>query len=216
MYMNQLTIIGFTGQDAELHYTQNGTPVTTLSVATKESWKNDQGEWQSRTEWHRVVAFGKLAEYAKTLPKGSHLLVQGPLRSREYEKDGLKLRVTELRADSIGKLDRAVRREDGDARPERVRASTGVRWSSAGLPISRYRRDHINHSCVNEGETRSARPSHPAFRLSRSCLALGTDLLWLSSKAGRLLVPGRSRVPESENTRGLQPQRWNREALEFA
>jgi hypothetical protein len=71
MYMNQLTIIGFTGQDAELHYTQNGTPVTTLSVATKESWKNDQGEWQSRTEWHRVVAFGKLAEYARTLPKGS-------------------------------------------------------------------------------------------------------------------------------------------------
>ena len=73
MYMNQITIIGFTGQDAELHYTQNGTPVTTLSVATKESWKNAQGEWQSRTEWHRVVAFGKLAEYAKTLPKGSHL-----------------------------------------------------------------------------------------------------------------------------------------------
>jgi hypothetical protein len=66
MYMNQLTIIGFTGQDAELHYTQNGTPVTTLSVATKESWKNDQGEWQSRTEWHRVVAFGKLAEYANS------------------------------------------------------------------------------------------------------------------------------------------------------
>src|SRR5262249_36535446 len=86
----QLTIIGFTGQDAELHYTQNGTPVTTLSVATKESWKNDQGEWQSRTEWHRVVAFGKLAEYAKTLPKGSHLLVQGPLRSRGYDKDGLQ------------------------------------------------------------------------------------------------------------------------------
>jgi single-strand DNA-binding protein len=118
MYMNQLTIIGFTGQDAELHYTQNGTPVTTLSVATKESWKNDQGEWQSCTEWHRAVAFGKLAEYAKTLPKGSHLLVQGPLRSREYEKDGLKHRVTELRADRIGKLDRAVRRDEGEARPD--------------------------------------------------------------------------------------------------
>jgi single-strand DNA-binding protein len=118
MYMNQLTIIGFTGQDTELHYTQNGTPVTTLSLATKESWKNDQGEWQSRTEWHRVVAFSRLAEYAKTFPKGSHLLVQGSLRSREYEKDGLKHRVTELRADSIGKLDRAVRREEGDTRSD--------------------------------------------------------------------------------------------------
>jgi single-strand DNA-binding protein len=115
MYMNQLTIIGFTGQDADLHYTQNGTPVTTLSVATKESWKNGQGEWQSRTEWHRVVAFGKLADYAKTLPKGSHVLVQGSLRSREYDRDGVTHRVVELRADSIGKLDRAVRRDEADA-----------------------------------------------------------------------------------------------------
>lgn len=61
MYMNQLTIIGFTGQDAEFHSTPNRTPVATISVATKESWKNEQGEWKSRTEWHRVVAFGKLA-----------------------------------------------------------------------------------------------------------------------------------------------------------
>jgi len=53
--MNQLTLIGFTGQDAEIHYTQNGTLVTTLSVATKESWKNAEGAWQSRSEWHRVV-----------------------------------------------------------------------------------------------------------------------------------------------------------------
>jgi single-strand DNA-binding protein len=55
MYMNQLTIIGFTGNDAETHYTTGGTLVTTFSVATKESWKNADGEWQSRTEWHRVV-----------------------------------------------------------------------------------------------------------------------------------------------------------------
>ena len=53
--MNQLTLIGFTGQDAEVHYTQNGTLVTTLSIATKESWKNAEGSWQSRSEWHRVV-----------------------------------------------------------------------------------------------------------------------------------------------------------------
>src|SRR5262249_29095513 len=70
MYLNQLTIIGFTGQDADFHFTSNGTPVTTLSVATKESWKDVAGDWQSHTEWHRVVAFGKLAEYAKTLTKG--------------------------------------------------------------------------------------------------------------------------------------------------
>jgi single-strand DNA-binding protein len=112
MYMNQLTIIGFTGNDAETHYTTAGTLVTTLSVATKESWKNADGEWQNRTEWHRVVAFGKLAEYAHTLSKGSHLMVQGAVRSREYERDGVKHRIFELRADTIAKLDRAERRQD--------------------------------------------------------------------------------------------------------
>ena len=112
MYLNQLTIIGFTGQDAEFHFTSNGTPVTTVSVATKESWKNAAGEWQSRTDWHRVVAFGKLAEYAKTLAKGTHVLVQGALRCREYEKDGVSHRVYELRADAIAKLDRAERRDE--------------------------------------------------------------------------------------------------------
>src|SRR5690349_4359506 len=67
MYMNQLTIIGFIGNDAEAHYTSGGKLVTTLSVATKESWKDTDGQWQSRTEWHRVATFGKLAEYARTL-----------------------------------------------------------------------------------------------------------------------------------------------------
>ena len=112
--MNQLTIIGFTGREAETHYTTNGTLVTTLSVATKESWKDASGAWQSRTEWHRVVLFSRLAEYARTLAKGSHVMVQGSVRTREYDKDGMTHRVFELRADSIGKLDRAERRDPGD------------------------------------------------------------------------------------------------------
>jgi single-strand DNA-binding protein len=115
MYLNQLTVIGFTGQDPEFHYTPNGTPVATMSVATTESWKNTEGEWQSRTEWHRVVTFGRLAEYAKTLQKGSHVLMQGAVRSREYDKDGVRQRIVELRADTIAKLDRAVRRQERDA-----------------------------------------------------------------------------------------------------
>ena len=61
--LNQLTIIGFTGNEADIHYTTNGTLVATLSVATKQSWKDAEGEWQSRTDWHRVVMFGKVAEY---------------------------------------------------------------------------------------------------------------------------------------------------------
>jgi single-strand DNA-binding protein len=112
MYMNQLTIIGFTGQDADFHYTSNSTAVTTFSVATKESWKNDKDEWQSRTDWHRVVTFVKLAEYTRTLPKGTHLMVLGSIRSREYESDCVQRRIFELRAETVAKLDRAVRREE--------------------------------------------------------------------------------------------------------
>src|SRR5438105_2384969 len=97
------------------HFPSNGTPVTTLSVATKESWKDASGNWQSRTEWHRVVAFGKLAEYAKTLTKGTHVMVQGSLRSREYDKDGISHRVSELRADAIAKLDRAEHRQSDES-----------------------------------------------------------------------------------------------------
>ena len=103
--LNQLTIIGFTGNDAEAHYTPNGTLVVTLSVATKESWKDTDSNWQSRTDWHRIVTFGKVAEYTRTLTKGSYVMVQGAVRTREYERDGIKHRVTEVRAESIGKLD---------------------------------------------------------------------------------------------------------------
>ena len=89
--------------------------VVTLSIATKESWKNADGEWQSHTEWHRVVLFGsRLAEYGRTLAKGSHVIVQGSVRTREYDKDGVRHRIFELRADSIGKLDRAERRDPAE------------------------------------------------------------------------------------------------------
>ena len=79
--LNQLTIIGFTGNDAEAHYTPNGTLVVTLSVATKESWKDADGNWQSRTDWHRVVTFGKLAESANAF-EGVHTSWRGKSQTR--------------------------------------------------------------------------------------------------------------------------------------
>ena len=118
--LNQLTIIGFTGSDADVHYTQSGTLVTTLSVATKQSWKDADGNWHSRTDWHRVVSFSKLAEYSQTLPKGSYVMVQGAVRTREYERDGAKHRIVEVRADTIGKLDRAERRPDTEGNTEEI------------------------------------------------------------------------------------------------
>jgi single-strand DNA-binding protein len=109
--LNQLTIIGLTGNEADIHYTANGTLVATLSVATKHSWKDAEGAWQSRTDWHRVVIFGKVAEYARTIAKGSLVMVQGSVRTREYEKDGIRNRVFQLRAETIGNLHRTERQE---------------------------------------------------------------------------------------------------------
>jgi single-strand DNA-binding protein len=85
MYKNAVNLIGFVGKDAEVKAAQdNSTNFTVLSVATKESWKNKQtNEWESRTEWHRILAFGKLGDSAATLTKGAHIEVEGALRSRE-------------------------------------------------------------------------------------------------------------------------------------
>ena len=102
--------------------------VTTLSLATKSSYKKD-GKYISHTEWHRCVVFGKLSEFAKTLTKGAHVQVEGELRSREYEskKTDSKQRVWEIRVASILKLDRAEKAapedQDHDEAPQEETAA---------------------------------------------------------------------------------------------
>ena len=87
MYKNNIDLIGFLGSDPEARYASNGTAVTTFSLATKSSWKNDSGSYESRTEWHRIIAFGELAESACKLSKGAHIEVEGELRHRTYQKE---------------------------------------------------------------------------------------------------------------------------------
>ncbi|HKF01112.1 MAG TPA: single-stranded DNA-binding protein [Candidatus Sulfotelmatobacter sp.] len=108
MYQNRVTLIGFLGSNPEARTNNPEVSVTTLSLATKSSYKKN-GEYVSHTEWHRCVVFGKLSEFAKTLTKGAHVQVQGELCSREYEskKTNSKQRVWEIRVSSILKLDRA-------------------------------------------------------------------------------------------------------------
>ena len=110
MYLNRITLIGFLGSNAEVR-TVNDSTFTLLSLATKSSYKDKKtGEYVSHTEWHRAIVWGKLADYAKTLTKGSHIQIEGELRSREFEdkKNGnAKRRAWEIRVDSILKLDRA-------------------------------------------------------------------------------------------------------------
>jgi single-strand DNA-binding protein len=119
MYLNRLTLIGFLGNDGEAKTTASGKIFTQFSVATKTSWKDNQGEWQSRTEWHRVVVWGeKLATFAATLKKGAYVHLEGPLHSREYEKDGVQYRVWELKAEFILRLDRTERTQPAAAADE--------------------------------------------------------------------------------------------------
>src|SRR5258708_24295804 len=107
MYQNKVTLIGFLGSDAEVR-TNDNRSFTTLSLATKSSYKKD-GKYISTTEWHRCVVFGKLSEFAGTLKKGAHIQVEGELRSREYDskKAGTKQTIWEIRLNSVLKLDRA-------------------------------------------------------------------------------------------------------------
>ena len=85
MYLNRITLIGFLGGDAEKKVS-NTTNIAVFSLATKTSWKNDAGTWETRTEWHGCVAFGRLAEFVATLTKGAHVAVEGELRSNEYQR----------------------------------------------------------------------------------------------------------------------------------
>ena len=108
MYQNKVTLIGFLGSNPEARTNNPDVSITTLSLATKSSYKKD-GKYISHTEWHRCVVFGKLSEFAGTLKKGTHIQVEGELRSREYDskKTDTKQRVWEIRVASILKLDRA-------------------------------------------------------------------------------------------------------------
>src|ERR1700674_5708142 len=101
MYQNKVTLIGFLGNDAEVR-TNNDRSLTTLSLATKSSYKKD-GKYIEHTEWHRCVAFGKLGEFAATLKKGAHIQVEGELRSRKYDskKTNSEKTIWEIRVSSI-------------------------------------------------------------------------------------------------------------------
>jgi single-strand DNA-binding protein len=104
--INKVILVGNLGADPETRYTPTGTAITTIRIATSESWKDKQtGEQQERTEWHRVKFFGRLAEIAgEYLKKGGQVYVEGRLRTEEYEKEGIKRWSTDIVADEMQML----------------------------------------------------------------------------------------------------------------
>ena len=105
--INKVIIVGNLGQDPEIKYTAGGAAVTTLSIATSDSWKDkDSGMDQERTEWHRVVLWRRLAEIAgEYLKKGSKIYIEGQLQTRKWEQEGQTRYTTEIIARDMQFLD---------------------------------------------------------------------------------------------------------------
>jgi single-strand DNA-binding protein len=101
--VNKVILVGNLGKDAELRYTPGGASVATLNMATTEVWNDRNGQRQEKTEWHRVVLWGKQAESLQEyLTKGKQIYVEGRLQTRQWDdKDGNKRYTTEIKADRI-------------------------------------------------------------------------------------------------------------------
>ena len=105
--VNKVILIGNAGADPELRYTPGGTAVSNFSIATNESWTDSGGERKERTEWHRIVVWGRLAEICNQyLRKGSKVYIEGKLQTRSWEgQDGVKRYTTEVVARDMQMLD---------------------------------------------------------------------------------------------------------------
>jgi len=118
--LNKAMIIGRLGQDPDVRYTQSNTAVANLSVATSERYKDKAGEWQENTEWHRVVAWGRLAEICQEyLKKGSQVYIEGPIQTRSWEdKEGQTRYSTEIKALTMKMLDSKGSKSGKDSVPQ--------------------------------------------------------------------------------------------------
>ncbi len=140
--VNKVILIGRLGADPEVRYTANGTAVTQLSLATNERVPAGEGNWEERTEWHRVVAFGKTAENCGNyLSKGSPIYVEGRLQTRQWEDaQGVKRYTTEIVAREIqflaGGGDRSQQAQSNqyEMRAEGKSPSTPGRSATEDLP----------------------------------------------------------------------------------
>lgn len=124
--VNKVIIVGNLGRDAEVRYTPGGAAVATISLATTDVWKDKSGQRQERTEWHRVVLWGKQAEtLAEYLTKGRQIYVEGRLQTRQWDdRDGNKRYTTEIRSDRIVLLSARGGGSDADGGSHESRPSS--------------------------------------------------------------------------------------------
>ena len=140
--INKAILIGNLGRDPELRYTASGTAVANFSLATTESRTNKNGEREDRTEWHRVVAWGRTAELcAQYLAKGRTVYVEGRIQTREWtDKEGKTQKTTEIRADRVVLLGGG---SDRGGRPPRERQSESDAGPADHSPVDTPNDDDI-------------------------------------------------------------------------
>src|SRR3989337_536738 len=112
--VNKVILVGNLGADPELRYAPSGMAIANFRIATTETWKDKNGAKQDKTEWHRIVAFGKLAEICgEYLNKGKQIYVEGKIQTRQWEdKDGNKRYTTEIVANNLQMLGTAEKAEE--------------------------------------------------------------------------------------------------------
>lgn len=127
--VNKVILIGNLGQDPDSRFTPNGTQVVNLNIATDDSYKNrETGQLVERTDWHRVVLFGKVAEVAaQYLRKGSKVYIEGKQKTRDYDdKEGIKRYITETVVDINGQMQMLDSREGSGGAPQGRQSSGGA------------------------------------------------------------------------------------------
>ena len=117
MSLNKVMLIGRLGSDPQLRYTQGGQAVANFNIATNERWTDKSGQQQERTEWHKIVVWGRQGENCeKYLSKGRNVFIEGRMQTREWEdKEGGKRKTTEIVAQNVQFLDGGG---DGASRPQ--------------------------------------------------------------------------------------------------
>ena len=132
--VNKVILLGNLGRDPELKYTPSGSPVATFTLATNESWKDKDGNKQEHVEWHRIVAFGKLAEICgEYLRKGRQVYIEGSIRSRSFkDREGNDRTISEVRADNLVMVGRP---EGGGAEGARTAAEKPPEYSDEDIPF---------------------------------------------------------------------------------
>lgn len=117
--VNKAILVGRLGKDPEIKYTPSGTAVTNFTMATSENFKDKDGQKQERTEWHRIVAFGKLAEICgEYLAKGKQIYIEGRIQTRSWDdKNGNKRYTTEIVANTMQMLGKADEAAKGGTEP---------------------------------------------------------------------------------------------------